>query len=104
MTPIAIDPSFTKVGSEWTIPKVADTTEPTSGSGGFAGMLGQQIQQLANTQADAATQSQALATGTAKDPAEVVMSVERAQLAMQMATTLRNKGVEAIQEIMRTQV
>ena len=32
------------------------------------------------------------------------MAVEKAQLSMQMATTMRNKGVEVIQELMRTQV
>ncbi len=32
------------------------------------------------------------------------MAVERARLEMQLATTLRNKGVEVVQELMRTQV
>ncbi len=89
-------------GPEWQIGGV-EPAKP-AGSGGFGAMLGQQIQNVADTQVDAATQSRALATGEATDPAEVVMSVERAQLAMQMATTMRNKGVEVVQELMRTQV
>ena len=92
-------------GPEWQIGGIG-SIEPAkpAGSGGFAGVLGKQIQNVADTQVDAATQSRALATGQATDPTEVVLSVERAQLAMQMATTMRNKGVEAFQELMRTQV
>ncbi|MBJ7470340.1 MAG: flagellar hook-basal body complex protein FliE [Solirubrobacteraceae bacterium] len=102
MTPIPIDPSFATTGPEWGIGSVA----PAQGApaGGFAGMLGSSLQSLSATQAEATTQAQALATGQATDPAEVVMAVEKAQLAMQMATTMRNKGVEVIQELMRTQV
>lgn len=93
-------------GPEWQIGGVGsiDGAQPGQGGGGFGAMLGQQIQSVANTQVDAAEQSRALATGETTDPTEVVMSVERAQLAMQMATTMRNKGVEVVQELMRTQV
>ncbi len=76
---------------------------PATG-GNFGGVLGKQLEQLSASQADATQQSAALATGEAKDPSTVVMAVERAQLEMQLATTLRNKGVEAVQELMRTQV
>ena len=100
---IPIDPSFSTVGADWNIAPVAPA-EGAPKTGGFAGILGNQIQQVASTQAEAATQSRALATGDATDPAEVVMAVEKAQLSMQMATTMRNKGVEVIQELMRTQV
>lgn len=108
MSPIpAIDPSFATGGAEWKIGGLGGGnmggTEGASGSS-FGSMLGKQIQQVATTQTDAAEQSRALATGEATDPTEVVMSVERAQLAMQMATTMRNKGVEVVQELMRTQV
>jgi flagellar hook-basal body complex protein FliE len=104
MSPIPIDPSFATSGAEWNVGKVAPATGGDSQGSGFAGMLGNSLQQLATTQTDAATQSRALATGEATDPSEVVMAVEKAQLAMQMATTMRNKGVEVIQEMMRTQV
>lgn len=90
-------------GAEWQIGPLEGTQAPAKG-GDFAGALGAQLEQLSATQTDAAQQSMALATGQASDPAEVVMAVERAQLAMQMASTLRNKGVEAVQELMRTTV
>ena len=47
---------------------------------------------------------QALATGQATDPTAVVMAVERAQLAMQLAAQIRTKAVEAAQDIFHTQV
>jgi flagellar hook-basal body complex protein FliE len=76
-----------------------------AGSGsGFGGVLTDQIQQLADLQTQAADASAALASGTATDPAETVMAVERARLSMQLASTLRTKGVEAITEIFHTQV
>ena len=102
---IPIDASFKTTGPEWGIGSVGSAKPAGDAqSSGFAGMLGNSLQQLSATQAEAATQSQALATGQAQDPAEVVMAVEKAQLSMQMATTMRNKGVEVIQELMRTQV
>lgn len=104
MSLMPIDPSFAVGGPEWSIAPIAPA-QPAGASGtGFAGMLGDQLQQLSVTQAEAASQSRLLATGEAQDPAEVVMAVEKAQLEMQMATTMRNKGVEVIQELMRTQV
>lgn len=90
-------------GAEWQIAPIQEA-EPAAKGGGFASMLGSQLEALNATQAEAANQSMALATGTATDPSEVVMAVERAQLSMQMAGTLRNKGVEVVQELMRTTV
>jgi flagellar hook-basal body complex protein FliE len=99
------------VGPEWNIamPEApmgvegADAVQET-GSGGFGDMLAGQIQGLQGMQTDAAAQSQALATGAAEDASTVVMAVEKAQLSMQLAATLRDKGLEAFQEVFRTQV
>ncbi len=82
----------------------ADGAGSGSGDGGFGGMLTKQIQNLEGLQTDAAAQSQALATGQAEDASQVVMAVEKAQLSMQLAASLRDKGVESFQEIFRTQV
>jgi flagellar hook-basal body complex protein FliE len=101
----AIDPSFALNGPEFQVGPL-DSTQPAgaaSGSG-FGAMLGQSIQALTATQEDAATASQQLATGQATDPTAVVMSVERAQLAMQLASQIRTKAVEAAQDLFHTQV
>ena len=45
-----------------------------------------------------------VATGQATDVSQVAMTVERAVLELQMATQIRNKAVEAYQDIYRMQV
>ena len=100
-----IDPSFSVGGSEW---QVGGTTLPGASEapagGGFGSMLSNSIQSLADSQSEAAGAAQALATGQATDPTSVVMAVERAQLAMQLASQIRTKAVEAAQDIFHTQV
>ena len=99
-----IDPSMAISGPEWQIGSVeAPTATPAAGSG-FGAMLGQSLQSLQASQDQAASASQALATGQATDPTAVVMAVERAQLAMQLASQIRTKAVEAAQDIFHTQV
>jgi flagellar hook-basal body complex protein FliE len=103
----AIDPSFAVNGAEWRIDGVAGPeagAQPAAGSGGFGSMLGNSLESLAATQTEAAQAAQALATGQATDPTSVVMAVERAQLAMQLASQIRTKAVEAAQTIFSTQV
>ncbi len=113
----AIDPSSLAgaLPSEWTISPIEDPAlsgpdaelgalEGTPDANNFSSMLGEQIGKLADLQAEGASAAQALATGTATDPAQVVMAVERARLSMQLASQLRTKGVEAINEVFRTQV
>jgi flagellar hook-basal body complex protein FliE len=104
MAILPVDPSIASVGgSEWSIadPQLAQPAQPT---GGFGGMLSNAISSLEQTQTDAAAQSQSLVAGTATDPTQVVMSVERARLAMQMASQIRSKAVEAYTDIFHTQV
>ena len=106
-----IDPTFAVKGADWSVGGVggvedagsAGAAGAASGSG-FGGMLAKQIGQLDSLQQDASTASQQLATGQATDPTAVVMAVERAQLAMQLAGQLRTKGVEALNDILHTQV
>lgn len=81
-----------------------DGAQAAGDSSGFGSMLGQQLGALQDLQTDAAAQSQALATGQAEDASQVVMAVEKAQLSMQLAATLRDKSVEAFQDVFRTQV
>jgi flagellar hook-basal body complex protein FliE len=73
-------------------------------SGGFGGALTQAISSLDQTQQSAAGAAQALATGTASNPESAVVTVEDAQLAMQLASQIRTKAVEAAQQIFQTQV
>jgi flagellar hook-basal body complex protein FliE len=69
----------------------------------FAGMLAnglQNVQGLQNRADDLAVQ---VADGTLKDPAQYTMASTEATLALQLTMAVRNKAVEAFQEIMRMQ-
>jgi len=78
----------------------AGTAEPA----GFGGELTEAISSLEQTQNSASSASQALATGTTSDPASAVVTVQDAQLAMELASQLRNKATEAVQSVFNTQV
>jgi flagellar hook-basal body complex protein FliE len=108
---LPIDPSVASSATEWAIPSVDDATAEGAGAGavqgqgsGFGSMLADQLGKLEGMQNEAADASQALATGQASDPEAVVMAVERARLSMQLASTLRNKAVEAVNDVFHTQV
>ena len=100
-----IDPSFAVNGPEWGVGNVGPVDGAAQApSQGFGGMLTNAIGKLDQTQVDAAGAAQSLVDGTATDPSQVVMAVERAQLAMQLASQVRNKATEAFQDVFHTQV
>ncbi len=75
-----------------------------SGTGGFGGALTQAISSLEQSQQSASGAARALATGTAANPESAVVTVEDAQLAMQLASQVRTKAVEGVQQLFQTQV
>ena len=107
-----IDPTFAVSGGEWSVGGLGDGgiavgpgRGPAAEPGGksFGGVLADQLGALEKLQTEAAEGSRALAAGTA-DPTEAVMAVERARLSMQLASQIRTKAVEAIQDVFNTQV
>lgn len=103
MTIPPIDPSAVAgLGREWQIPGVGAPSDASSG--GFGSVLSEQIGKLSELQESASAASQALANGTATDASSVVVAVEKAQLAMQLAGTIRTKGAEAVNDIFHTQI
>ena len=105
-----IDAAFSVTGPEWSMP-VMETpvvsgpgAAPAADGENFGSVLSGAIGGLTRKQEEAAGAARALASGTATDPTAVVMAVERAQLSMQLATQIRTKAVEAIQDIFHTQV
>ena len=104
MPTIPVDPSFAVSGVDWSVSGVEGVNPAPPESGGFGNMLTKQIGALEKSQTEAAEGARSLAAGTAADPAEVIMSVERARLSMQLASQIRTKAVDAIQDIFHTQV
>lgn len=115
-------PPVAALGAEWQIPGIGAPTGPTApagapdaigggvdgvapaGGAGFGDMLAKQVGSLTDLQESAASASQSLANGTATDVSSVVTAVEKAQLAMQLASQIRTKGSEAINDIFHTQI
>ena len=105
-------PAVGALGSEAAIGSIgspgAQPTGATSGAGaeagGFGAALGEAVSSLEQTQQSAAGAAQGLATGTAGDPESAVVTVENAQLAMELAAQIRNKATEAAQSIFQTQI
>ncbi|HEY7934565.1 MAG TPA: flagellar hook-basal body complex protein FliE [Solirubrobacteraceae bacterium] len=86
---------------------VAPALEGTAGagpSGGFEQTLMGAISSLEATQQNAASAAQGLATGKVSDPESAVVTVEDAQLAMDLASQIRNKATEVAQSIFQIQV
>lgn len=95
--------TFATSGAEWQVGPAVAPAQPAGGSS-FGQLLADQVGQLGALQTDAAQQAQAVATGTASDVSSAVMAVERAQLAMQLASQVRTKLTEAAQDVLHTQV
>ncbi|HEV3072188.1 MAG TPA: flagellar hook-basal body complex protein FliE [Solirubrobacteraceae bacterium] len=89
----------------------AGAAEPTLGGAagagpgnGFSGALTEAISSLEKTQQSGDSAARGLATGTVSDPQSAVVTVQDAQLAMQLAAQIRTKAVEAATNIFQTQV
>ena len=77
---------------------------PPAAAGSFGGALTGAINSLEQTQANATTASQQLATGQLTDPTQAITAVENASLAMDLASQIRTKLVDAVNTIFQTQV
>ena len=128
MSVLPIDPATFGAVTEWQVPSLdgslpapeapsVDGVAPADGVAGvaeagatgaggesFGDVLTQQIANLTDLQQRAADASQALADGTAPDAASVVIAVEKAQLAMQLAGQIRTRAAEAVNDIFHTQI
>jgi flagellar hook-basal body complex protein FliE len=100
-----VDPTMLTRGADWSIGTVEPAVDaPAKDGKGFGSMLGDKLGELTKLQDDATQGAQALASGTASDPTAVVMAVEKARLSMQLASQIRTKAVEAVNEVFRTSV
>ncbi|HEY1370795.1 MAG TPA: flagellar hook-basal body complex protein FliE [Gaiellaceae bacterium] len=103
VSPVSLGPEFAPPKLDETIPGAGVDAGQQSGKG-FMSTLTDQLGKLDDMQSSATQQANALATGQAQDVSSVVMEVERASLALQLATQVRNKAVDAYQDIFRMQV
>jgi flagellar hook-basal body complex protein FliE len=100
--------SVGSVGSLGSTPGVAQDPNAVAGTAGgdgsFSGTLTNAINSLEQTQVQGTTAAQGLATGQLSDPTQAITAVENASLAMDLASQIRTKLVDATQNIFQTQV
>lgn len=84
--------------------EAAKAAEKAAEGGGFAGVLKSKLVELNTQQADAAQATQDMATGRVDDIAQTMLRIEQASVSLQMATQVRNKVIEAYQEVLRMQI
>ena len=81
----------------------AGTAATTGPNADFAGMLSKGLESVQATQTNADNLAVQVANGTLSDPAQYTMAATEASLGLQLTMAIRNKAVEAFQEIMRMQ-
>jgi len=80
-----------------------DGTANQAGGGGFGGMLMNGINRLQQVQSNADDLAVSAATGDLTDVHDYMIASTQAQLATQLTVAVRNKAVDAFNEIMRMQ-
>ncbi|GAB2610993.1 hypothetical protein Aab01nite_25410 [Paractinoplanes abujensis] len=78
-------------------------TEAQGPNESFASMLSRGLESVQASQNKASDLAVQAADGTLQDPAQYTMAANEAQLGLQLTLAVRNKAVEAFQEIMRMQ-
>jgi len=87
---------------KWLQPEDAPSTDAPYAD--FGAMLGEVIGQVNDAQQHAADLAQRFARGEPVDEQTLVLAMERASLAFQLTLQVRNKVLDAYQEVMRLQV
>jgi flagellar hook-basal body complex protein FliE len=83
-------------------PRAESPAQPEAGS--FADLLGEAVTRVQQVQGEAEQELQKLLAGEPVELHRVMMAGERAGLASELTMAVRNKVVDAYQEIMRMQV
>lgn len=83
----------------------ASSAAPTQGgNGGFAKALGEALDSVSRSQAEADLAVEQLQTGESRNLHEIMIAMEKADISLKLAVQMRNKVLEAYQEVMRMQV
>jgi len=82
----------------------ATESSPKAASQSFGQALEQAVDQVNTLQTEADKLAQDLASGKLEDLHTVMVAMSKASLALEFTIQVRNKVIEAYQELMRTQV
>jgi flagellar hook-basal body complex protein FliE len=104
IAPIGIGGTAATAPTAATVPG-ADVVAPKGPDGAsFSGLLADKLSSVSGLQTQANAAAQAVASGTSSDLAGATVAVEKASIAIELTSAVRNKAIEAYQEIMRMQV
>ncbi|MCL4533643.1 MAG: flagellar hook-basal body complex protein FliE [Bacteroidetes bacterium] len=93
------------VGNSLPLPPLGQQAPAGEGSGeSFQKLLGNAMSTLNRLQLEADSSAAKLAAGEPVELHEVLIATEKANIAFQLAVQVKNKVVEAYQEVMRMQV
>lgn len=84
--------------------QIANEIGGQSTTGSFAETLGTALNNVNQMQKDADKGMQNLATGRTDNVADVMLATEKADIAVKLMVQVRNKIIDAYQEVMRMQV
>ncbi|WEO78971.1 flagellar hook-basal body complex protein FliE [Cryobacterium sp. SO2] len=93
-------PSVTATGY---LPETTSTTATESTDTGFAGALTGAVDNLQQLQSTSNTYAIQAVTGDLDDIHTATLAASRAQVTLELVAAVRNKGVEAFNDIMRMQ-
>ncbi len=93
-----IDGTLTRAAAQ------AAPASKTAGQGDFLQALQESISQVNDLQGQADTLVAQVAAGDLESVHQAMVALEKASLAMDLTIQVRNKVIEAYQELMRTQV
>ncbi len=94
-----------KTASELRSQPFADKpSQPSAGQATFADTLKEAIGSVNALQKQADTKAQELATGKTDNIQDVMMASEKADIGLRLMVNVRNKIIEAYQEVMKMQV
>lgn len=93
------------IGIEHAFPSpIAKETKVAAPAEDFSKYLGEMVGKVNDMQVTADKSIQSLAVGESKNLHEVMLAVEKASISFQFLSQVRNKAVEAYQEVMRMPV
>ena len=93
-----------KIGIPRQLESVQPSPELPGHGGSFATLLQQSLERVDGLQHEADAAARAFALGQAPSIHDTMIAMEKADLSLRLTTKVRNKVVEAYQEIMRMQV
>lgn len=102
VNPVSLNPVAT-IGTDNQLAKGLGSSEP-AGKASFRDLLEKSLGEINDLQSVAEEKIRKFATGEVTDVRDVMVAVEEANLAFQTTLQIRNKVVEAYQEISRLQV